>query len=157
MRASLRIKRDYYAGALLMFFGVGTVSIAPRYGMGTLMRMGSGFFPTALGVILILLGLIIAGTALLSPSEEEDYHVLPAHPQWFAWACILAGPLAFMLFGTYGGMFPGTFACVFVSALGDRTQTWKSALGLATVVSVTGVILFAYLLEIPMPVFTWGS
>ena len=71
------------------------------------------------------------------------------------WACILAGPLAFILFGSYFGLIPGTFACVFVSALGDREATIKSSAILAAVITVFGVGLFSYLLQIPMPLLAW--
>ena len=45
----------------------------------------------------------------------------------------------FIVFGSVAGMAPATFACVFVSALGDRDSTWKSALILAVLVTVFGV------------------
>jgi uncharacterized protein (DUF486 family) len=44
---------------------------------------------------------------------------------------------------------------VFVSALGDRTATWKSSFVLAAVVTAFGVGLFSYLLQVPMPLLTW--
>lgn len=152
MRHSLKMKRDYYAGGLLILFGSVAAFKGPDYGAGSLMHMGPGFMPTALGVILILLGIVIAGTAAVTPATEDE-RVLPDHPEWFAWGCILAGPLAFIIFGSFFGMFPGTFACVFVSALGDRTQTWKSAFVLSLVVSVFGCALFSYLLQVPLPIF----
>jgi hypothetical protein len=61
------------------------------------------------------------------------------------------------VFGMVGGMAPATFACVFVSALGDREATWKSAFILAVLVTLFGVGLFHYLLQIPMPVLEWHS
>ena len=60
-----------------------------------------------------------------------------------------------MLFGAYFGMAPGTFACVFVAAMGDREATLKNSIILSTIVTVFGVALFSYVLQIPMPVFTW--
>jgi hypothetical protein len=54
-------------------------------------------------------------------------------------------------------MAPGTFACVFVAAAGDRTQTWLSLLVLPTVVTIFGVALFSYFLQVPMPIFTLGG
>ena len=60
--------------------------------------------------------------------------------------------MLFIIFGSYGGMAPATFACVFVSALGDRTATWKSAFVLASCVTVFGVALFSYLLQVPIPI-----
>ena len=147
-------KRDFYAGGLMILFGLVMSLKGPSYSVGTLMHMGPGFLPTALGVILICLGIAIALTALPVPAGEDE-DLLPEHPQWLGWACILAGPLCFIIFGAYGGMIPGTFMCVFVSALGDRTATWKSSLVLAAIVTTFGVLLFSKVLQIPMPVLEW--
>jgi hypothetical protein len=147
-------KRDFYAGALMILFGLVMALKGPSYRLGTLMHMGPGFLPTALGVILICLGLGIAATALSVPEGEEE-DILPEHPEWWGWACILASPLAFILFGTLGGLIPGTFACVFVAALGDKSATLKSSVVLASIITVFGVALFHFLLQIPMPVLEW--
>ena len=147
-------KRDFYAGGLIIFFGLVMALKGPGYRLGTLMHMGPGFLPTALGVILICLGIAIAGTALSLP-EGEDEDILPEHPQWFGWLCILAGPVCFILFGSYFGLIPATFSCVFVSALGDRTSTLRGSLVLATIVTIFGVGLFSYLLQVPMPLLAW--
>jgi hypothetical protein len=138
----------------MILFGLLMALKGPTYQLGTLMHMGPGFLPTVLGVILILLGIAIAGTAL-NAAEGEDEDILPEKPEWLAWACILVSPLVFMLFGTYGGMAPGTFACVFVAAMGDREATVKNSAILAAIITVFGVGLFSYILQIPMPVFTW--
>jgi len=147
-------KRDFYAGGLVILFGLVMALRGPTYNLGTLMHMGPGFLPTALGIILIGLGMAIAGTALGVP-EGQDEDIFPAHPEWWGWACILAGPLCFILFGSYFGLIPGTFACVFVSALGDRTATLKNSFLLAAFVTVFGIALFSYLLQIPMPLMAW--
>ena len=147
-------KRDFYAGGLMILFGLVMAFKGPAYRLGTLMHMGPGFMPTALGVILILLGIAIAGTAAATPAGDDE-GILPEHPEWRGWACILAGPIAFIIFGNLGGMAPATFACVFISAFGDRTATLKSAAILAAVVTVFGVGLFSYFLQVPMPVLAW--
>jgi len=147
-------KRDFYAGGLVIFFGLVMALKGPGYRLGTLMHMGPGFLPTALGIILIGLGIAIAGTAVTVP-EGEDEDLLPANPEWFGWACILAGPLCFILFGSYFGLIPAIFTCVLVAAWGDRTATLKSSLVLAAVVTAFGVGLFSYLLQVPMPLLTW--
>ena len=91
-------KRDFYAGGLVILFGLVMALKGPSYRLGTLMHMGPGFLPTALGVILIFLGVSIAGAAVATP-EGEDERIMPEHPEWLGWACILAGPLCFILFG----------------------------------------------------------
>jgi len=154
-----KFRRDFCAGGLMILFGLIAAVNGPNYRIGTLMHMGPGFMPTALGVVLILLGVAIAGTASVGADDGEgsDGNLLPEHPQWLAWLCILAGPFLFIMFGSVGGMAPATFACVFVSALGDREATWKSSLVLALGMTIFGVILFHYLLQIPMPVLEWKS
>jgi hypothetical protein len=143
-------KRDFYAGGLMILLGLFFALKGPGYRTGTLMHMGPGFMPTALGVILVFLGLLIAiPAARLPPGDDEN--ILPEKPEWLAWGLILAGPLAFIIGGEYGGFIPGTFLCVFISALGDRGITWKAAFVLATVVTAFGVAIFSYLLQVQMP------
>jgi len=151
---SLVHKRDFYAGGLVILFGLVMALKGPSYRLGTLMHMGPGFLPTALGIILIFLGLLIAGSAAATPAGEDE-RILPEHPEWLGWACILAGPLCFILFGSLFGLIPGIFFCVFVAALGDRTATLKSSIVLAAVVTIFGVGLFSYLLQVPMPLLAW--
>jgi hypothetical protein len=150
-------KRDFYAGGLMVLLGLGIALKGVTYRMGSLMHMGPGFFPTSLGVILVLIGMAIAVAGMAPSEDKEDQRILPENPQWWAWFCILMSPVLFILFGRFFGMAPGTFACVFIAALGDRNKTWRSALILSTVVTVFGVALFSYLLQVPMPVFTWGG
>jgi hypothetical protein len=149
-------QRDFYAGGLMILFGLVMAVEGSGYGLGSLMHIGPGFFPTVLGVILIVLGVAIAGSAVAGATDamEEEFR---EDPDWRGWACILAGPLMFILFGSLGGLIPAIFACVFVSALGDRTMTLKRVVVLATVVTVFGVVLFSYVLHVPMPLLDWRS
>ncbi len=151
-------KRDFWAGVLMIAFGLVMSLKGPTYSVGTLMHMGPGFLPTALGVILIGLGIAISMQAVTVPGTEDE-DLLPAEPQWFAWACILLSPVAFIIFGSLGGLAPATFMCVFVASLGDKKATWVGCLGLSALICVFGVLLFHFVLQIPMPVlkfFGWS-
>jgi hypothetical protein len=151
-------KRDFYAGGLMLLLGLGIALKGSAYRLGSLMHMGPGFFPTSLGILLVLIGIAIS-CAALAPSDggEGGESILPDNPQWWAWGCILMSPVLFIIFGRFFGMAPGTFACVFIAALGDRTATWRGTLILSTVVTVFGCGLFSYFLQVPMPIFTWGG
>lgn len=148
-------KRDFYAGGLMLLLGLGIAVKGSTYRGGTLMHMGPGFLPTALGIILVLLGIAIAAASLAGDGDSHGQSILPEQPQWWAWFCILMSPVAFIFFGRYFGMAPGTFACVFIAALGDKTASWKGTIILASVVTVFGVSLFSYFLQVPMPILTW--
>jgi putative Ca2+/H+ antiporter (TMEM165/GDT1 family) len=156
---SLVRKRDFYAGGLMLLIGLGIALKGSTYRLGTLMHMGPGFFPTSLGCLLVLIGIAIAAAAVPvpEPGTEEDESILPEHPQWWAWFCILMSPVLFVLCGRYFGMIPATFASVFIAALGDRNATWLSTIVLSAVVTVFGVALFSYFLQLPMPILTWGG
>jgi hypothetical protein len=145
--------RDYYAGALMFALGVGAILEGRKYSMGTLSRMGPGYFPVSLGVILALVGAAIAITARFAQHEGEE-KVLP--PEWRGWFCICLSIIAFVGLGKYGGLVPATFAIVFISALGDRQNTIKSALVLAGAIVVVCMIVFWWALQMQFPLFGWG-
>ncbi len=140
----------------MVLLGLGIALKGASYRAGTLMHMGPGFLPTALGVLLVLLGIAIAAAGISSADgAEENQSILPEHPQWWAWFCILMSPICFIFFGRYFGMIPATFSCVFIAALGDKNATWLGTFILATVVTIFGVALFSYFLQVPMPIFMW--
>ncbi len=153
-------KRDYYAGALMMLLGVSSSMVALKYDLGTLTKMGTGYFPLVLSVLLTLLGAGIALTA--TATAPKDGGAVEAHglahgnrtgPDWRGWLAILIGVLAFVVLAQFAGLAPATFGCVFISAMGDRSNTWKGAGILAICVTIFSVALFHYGLRIQIPVF----
>lgn len=74
-------------------------------------------------------------------------------PDWRGWGCILGGMLAFLLLARTAGLFPATFTCVFVSAMGDRTATLKGVAILAALIAAFGCAVFYYGLHIQLPPF----
>ena len=148
-------KKDFYAGLVMILLGAVVTLNSTTYKLGTLMHMGPGMFPFMLGIILTFVGILIFGTGVITPLEDNE-RILPESMEWRGWACILAGPLMFILFGQFFGMVAGTFMCVFVSALGDRTATLKGSAILAACITVAGAFLFSYILKVPFPLFRWG-
>ena len=49
MLEKFALKRDYYAGALMLLIGVGAAVTGTGYKFGSLARMGPGFMPVVLG------------------------------------------------------------------------------------------------------------
>jgi hypothetical protein len=136
----------------MVLVGGGAAAIASRYQIGTLTRMGPGYFPIVLGIALAVLGIIIAGSAAYAPAPAAGAEPGP-RPDWRGWICITAAALLFIGLAKYTGIVTATFACVFVAALGDRENTVKSAALLATGVMVCGVGIFYFLLHVQIPLF----
>ena len=145
--------RDYLAGALMIVLGLGAALQGRTYEMGTLSRMGPGYYPFWLGVILAGLGVLIMLNARGSIPEGEEEH-LP--PEWRGWICILLSIVAFIVLGTYGGLLPASFAITFISALGDRNNTVKDAFFLAVAVAAVAAVIFWWALQVQFPLFQWG-
>jgi Tripartite tricarboxylate transporter TctB family len=118
--------------------------------------MGSGFFPTAIGIGMILIGAAIAvsgeGASPAAPEHTETVHSISRSFDWRGWIAIIAGICLFMAFSEYAGLLPAIFACVFVSAMGARTTSWKEAIVLAACVTAFGIALFSLGLKIQIPI-----
>jgi hypothetical protein len=48
LRERPKLKRDYYAGGLMVLLGVGAALTGSGYKVGSLARMGPGFMPVVL-------------------------------------------------------------------------------------------------------------
>ncbi len=161
MQRYKRLGKDHVGAALLVVLGTTVVVLGVGYRMGTLNRMGPGFIPVVLGVLMILVGVAIALTAL--PAGARDAApALPGHghggggPQGRGWLCILGGVVAFVVLGEHGGLVPATFFAVFISAMGDRLNTVKGAILLSLLMVAMAVIVFHYGLRLQLPLFGWA-
>ena len=153
---SIRWHRDYYAGALVALVGAGVAVQSSLYEIGSLTAIGPGFFPMVMGTVLALCGIVIAVNAGIGGEDDHDAIVVE-RGDWRGWLCIVGGLACFIVLAKSVGLFPATFACVFVSALGDRTTTLRAAATLAFGIATFGVLLFYYGLKIQLPPFVWPS
>ncbi len=150
------LPKDYLGGALMVLLGVGAMIEGARYSIGSLNRMGPGFFPVALGALLTLIGIAIGVAAWLERAPAADAGRKPLPPEWRGWACIVGSVIAFIVLGHYGGLVPATAAIVFISALGDRENTIKDALLLTALMLVICIVVFWWALQMTFPLFHWG-
>lgn len=139
-------RRARLSALLLAGFGGAVAWAASRYPIGTLRQMGPGFFPLALGLLLVLLG----GLVLLEPAARESEE--PVEPfDGRAFACVAGAIAAFLLLGRTVGLLPAAFALVLLGALADRRNRPRTALALAAAATAFAVLLFAVLLGLPFP------
>lgn len=68
----VRNRQDFWSGVMFILLGLGFAWQASTYSMGTAGRMGAGYFPFWLGIVLALLGAIVLLGAL-SPKAEKTY------------------------------------------------------------------------------------
>ena len=78
-------------------------------------------------------------------------------PEWRSWFLICLSIATFIVLARYIGLAIATFAIVFISAMADRTNTWRSASALALAMVVFGIVVFWWALQIQLPLFKWGA
>ena len=147
-------RRDYYAGGLLIVMGASAAYIGSSYQIGSLTKMGPGFFPTCLGVLLAFMGVLVslAASTTATASGPDLHHGIQASPDWRGWTCIGGSVIAFITLSEYAGLLPATFFCVFIAAAGDRSSTLKGSAALAAGITVFGLVLFSYVLRVQIPI-----
>jgi len=157
MTVRRRVRKDHVAAVLLIAMGIFILAMGTRYRMGTLVHMGAGFIPVVLGILMTAVGLLIGVLAKARTAEERAEQSLPPPPDLRGVVCILAAVVVFVVLGAWGGLVPAAFASVFVAALGDRQNSWKSAALLGLAMVGFGVIVFHFGLRVQLPLFAWGN
>jgi hypothetical protein len=68
-----RFNRDRTGAALITLLSAAVIAQGRGYRMGQLTHMGAGFMPVVYGVLLVLVGLMLAATARRGPMLEENF------------------------------------------------------------------------------------
>ncbi|MGE0496547.1 MAG: tripartite tricarboxylate transporter TctB family protein [Ramlibacter sp.] len=154
----IKSQKDFFSGVMFSAVGVAFAGGAFNYTIGEGARMGPGYFPLMLGVILALLGVAIAFKAMVVETEDGD-----PIGKW-AWKPLSYVLAANLLFGVLLGGLPsiglpamGMIAAIYgltiVSSLaGDRFKL-KEVLVLATVLAAGSYLAFVVLLKLQFPVW----
>jgi uncharacterized membrane protein YhhN len=145
-----------------MFMAVGGAFAwgASTYNVGTGARMGPGYFPLMLGVLLAVIGAAITFTALVVETEgggkigkiawKPLIFVISAN---VVFGILLAG-LPAIKFPAFG-MIVAIYALTFIASMAEAGWKFKTTLILATVLAVGSYIAFVLALKLQFPV--WPS
>ena len=156
----IKSQKDFFAGLMFMCVGIAFAWGATTYTVGEGARMGPGYFPLMLGILLTGLGGFIIFEALVVETEDGE-----KIGKW-AWK-----PLAFIiganvLFGIllaglpkFGipamGMVVAIYGLTIVASLAGDEFNWKENIVLATILAIGSYLAFIKLLNLQFPV--WPS
>lgn len=138
---------DLIAALSVVALGVAVVVIGRSYPVGTLSRMGSGYFPVILGGLLALVGVALIWEAIRA--GESALQRIPLRPVLM----IGLGVLSFGALVERAGLVPATVALVLLSSLAEPPLRPVSTLVIAAVMSALGVALFIHALALPLNAF----
>lgn len=150
----LKSQKNFISGLFFTVIGGAFALGARGYSMGSAARMGPGYFPMMLGIILAILGMLI------TLQSFGDYRRKGEEVGAVAWR-----PLAFIIganlvFGILLGGLPSVglpsfglvlaiVALVFVSALADQNFRLKESVVLSVILAVGSWLTFVKLLNLP--------
>ncbi len=158
----IKSQQDFWAGLMFIAFGLFFVVVAlgtpefvdrilgtrliPGYQMGSAVRMGPAYFPTMLGGLLVVLGLIVLADSLVE--EGPDVAKFHFRPMLF----LLASSLAFAYLLKPLGLVLASAALVFISAYGGHEFKWKEVAIMTVVLVIFSVLVFVKALVLPFPI-----
>ena len=143
----VRAPKDFWSG--LMFIGfAGVALVAARdYSLGSAVRMGPGYFPLLLGLVLAFIGgLLVVRSVAIDGAPVDRLQVRPL-------ASIVIGVMLFGALLEWLGLVVVLVAAVVVSALASRQSRPVEVAALATALAVFSVAVFVYGLRLPLPLW----
>jgi Tripartite tricarboxylate transporter TctB family len=157
---NIKSQKDFFAGLLYAVMGGAFAIGATNYSIGTGARMGPGYFPLVLGVLLGLIGLYIMFKSLVVETADGDKIGKWA---WKPLFFIIAGNLLFGVllsglpnFGIPGmGLIVAIYGVTIVVSKAGGESNIKESLILATILSTISYLGFIKLLNLQFPV--WPS
>jgi hypothetical protein len=147
---ALRIKssQDFCTGCAFIAFGAATVALAREYPLGGAARMGPGYFPTLLGVLLAGIGVLVLVKSLTSTGGGQ---VGRLHP-WLLLRVLLAVGAFALLLNPLGLVGTAVIVVVLAASAGHEFRLGEALIG-AAVLALLSYLLFVWALNQPIPVW----
>lgn len=119
----IKDKQDFWAGVMFIALGIGFAVQATQYSMGTAARMGPGYFPFWLGIVLSLMGALVLLTSLAKGAAETtvsrfDFRIL---------LLVIGSVLVYAFALRFLGLYISIFLLVIISSLASHEFNWKVA------------------------------
>lgn len=147
----IRSQKDFASGLMFIAVGLGFSYIATTYNMGTTAKMGPGFFPFWLGLLLAVLGAIVTMTSMSAKSSEDQI------AKW-DWPSVLWVTGSVVIFGVvlaYLGLMLSVLVLVFISAMASHEFHWKGTIVNAVILNLIAYVAFIWGLKLQFQV--WPS
>lgn len=145
----IRNKQDFWAGALYFGAGVFFAGYATQYSMGTAAKMGPGYFPFWLGLLLCAIGAYVALNSMRKTAEVNQVESF----DWKTIFTILGAVIAFALLLQPMGLYISLLALIVISAFASHEFSWKgTAINAVVLISLCSA-LFVYGLKLQFPLY----
>ena len=141
--------RDIIGGLGMAAVGLFAVVYGQRYEFGDLNRMGPGYFPVVLGLLLAGLGVLIALPAFFRRGE-------PVTVAWKTFGLVMTSLLVFASTLKLLGLVLASALAVLVASLADNTPGWKWRIATAAGIALVTWVVFKLGLGMVLPSWPWS-
>ena len=154
----IKSQKDFFAGLMFSIVGIAFAWGATTYSVGSGARMGPGYFPLMLGILLGVLGVIVIfGSLTIETVDGEPVGSIAWRPLGY----IIGANLVFgILLGglpSIGlpamGLIAAIYALVLIAGLAGEHYSIKASLILATILAVGSYVAFVVLLKLQFQVW----
>ena len=154
----IKSQPDFYSGLMFMGTGVAFSWGATNYNIGTGDRMGPGYFPFLLGILMAIIGGIILIKAL-APKGGEDEKI--GKWAWRPLFYVISANIVFgiLLAGLRGinlpafGLIIAIYALTFIAGMAQADWKFKRNFILATALAAGSYLTFVVALKLQFPVW----
>ena len=143
----IRSPKDFWAGVLFISFGTAAIVISSNYNLGTAARMGPAYFPRILGILLIVLGAIIALRGIRIDGEAI------AAWKWRPTLVVLGSVVLFGAIVQSVGVLISTVILIVAASAASHEFRWKEALLIGIGLAVVSVGVFVLGLKLVLPIW----
>jgi hypothetical protein len=147
----IRHPKDFFAGLIFVAFGVGAIVLGSAYPLGTAARMGPGYFPRILGILLIVLG-----AALTLRGLRLQGSPLPAW-KWRPTLVVIGSVVLFGLIVTQVGLVFSTILLIVLSSAASTEFRPKEAFISGILLAALAVGVFVIGLKLQLQIWPWTS
>lgn len=154
----IKSQKDFFAGLMFMVAGIAFAWGATNYTIGEGARMGPGYFPLMLGILLAIIGAAVVFEALVVETEDGEKIGSIA---WKPLVFIIGANVAFGI--CLGGIPPiglpslgliaGIYVLTFIASLAGDEFRYRETFILATVLAIVSYLAFIKLLNLQFPVW----
>jgi len=148
--AVVRSPKDFIAGLMFIAIGIGAIVVALNYTLGTAARMGPGYFPRILGILMIVLGAVLVLRSLRFQGAP-----LPGW-KWRPVVVVLGSTIIFGLIVNYVGLVLSTILLIVMASAASREFRPKEAVISGVLLAALAVGVFVIGLKLQMGIWPGG-
>ena len=130
------LTKDFLSGLMFVAFGLGALYVGQHLAIGTPVRMGPGYVPRMLSLVMLALGVLICIVAVVAGSEPVE------KPKWKPITLVTIGIVCFALLFERAGLIPALIVLILIASLAGEEFKLTDVEGNIIALSVLCTLVF---------------